>query len=242
MTIDARIGVALGSFDLDASLHVESGHTIGLIGPNGSGKTTTLRVIAGLTPLDRGEIRLAGRVVDDASAVFVMPEKRRVAMVFQEHRLLPHLSVRDNVAFGLRARGESKRRAREIADRWLTRVGAARFASTPTRALSGGQAQRVALARALATAPDVLLLDEPMAALDQTSRDEIRELLAVELERFTGTSMLVSHAPDDVRTLTDSIVVLDEGRVAQQGSFDDLAARPSSDWVARWMQATPTNR
>ncbi|MEY2451580.1 MAG: molybdate transport system ATP-binding protein [Acidimicrobiaceae bacterium] len=233
MTLAAHVGMTLGSFNLDVNLHVPSGRTLAVVGPNGSGKTTLLRALAGLTPLTSGHITLDEERLDDPTAdVFRPPEARPVAMVFQEHVLFPHLSALDNVAFGARARGRSKTDARHHARDWLDRVGLADRADAYPRDLSGGQAQRIALARALASDPSLLLLDEPLAALDATTRIDVRRDLRRHLSTFGGVRVLVTHDPVDAAVLADDIVVLDHGRIVQSGTPEDITARPRTPWVA----------
>ncbi|MEY2432124.1 MAG: molybdate transport system ATP-binding protein, partial [Acidimicrobiaceae bacterium] len=229
----ADIGVTLNGFTLDLSLDVPNGRTVAVVGPNGSGKTTLLRTLAGLTPLTSGRLTLDGRVLDDPAAdVYEPPEARPVGMVFHDHALFPHLSAVDNVAFGARARGRSRADSRAHAFSWLDRVGLSDRAHTYPAELSGGQAQRVALARALATDPGLLLLDEPLAALDATTRIEVRRDIRRHLSTFDGVRIVVTHDPIDAAVLGDEILVLDHGRVAQRGTPDDIAARPRTPWVA----------
>lgn len=239
MTLRARLGVTLGGFDLDVELDVEPGEVVALLGPNGAGKTTVLRALAGLTPLDRGRIEVstadptAVHVLDDPVAgIFVPPERRPVGVVFQEYLLFPHLSVLDNVAFGLRARGVDRRVAAGHAHTWLERMGLDGFADRRPASLSGGQAQRVALARALATDPDVLLLDEPLAALDVGTRGGVRRELRRHLDGFTGSRLLVTHDPVDAQVLADRVVVLEHGHIVQAGTLADVTAHPRSRYVA----------
>jgi molybdate transport system ATP-binding protein len=153
-------------------------------------------------------------------------------MVFQDHALFPHLSALDNVAFGLRARGTGRQPARDQARRWLERVGLGDRADARPDELSGGQSQRVALARALATNPALLLLDEPLAALDATTRIEVRRDLRRHLSTFEGVRVVVTHDPVDAAVLADDVIVLDEGRVTQYGTPAMITARPRSPWVA----------
>ena len=212
--LTARIGVTFPSLSIDVSFSIGQGERIGLVGPNGSGKTTILRTIAGLQPIDTGIIRIGDRVVDDPSArILLPPQVRRVGVVFQDYRLFPHLSAVDNVAFGLRQRGVHRRAALAQAMNWLERVGLTDHARHRPAALSGGQAQRVALARALATEPDVLLLDEPLAAIDMASRAMLRGEIAQHLVGFTGATIVVSHQPDDIAALTTRIITIDRGRL-----------------------------
>ena len=233
MTLDAHVGRRLGPLDLDIELSVEPGEVVALLGPNGAGKTTAFRCLAGLLPLDDGYIRLDGVVLDDPVAGrFVPPERRPVAVVFQDYLLFPNLSVLENIAFGLRARGTSAREARARASVWLERVGLADRSAERPRVLSGGQAQRVALARALATEPRLLLLDEPLAALDAGTRNEVRRDLRQHLASVDGVRLLVTHDPVDAYALADRVVIVEAGRVAQQGSLADVTARPRSRYIA----------
>jgi molybdate transport system ATP-binding protein len=232
MKLDARVQVTLGELDLDVALAADQGETVAILGPNGAGKTTLLRALAGLVPLDHGCIRLGGTILDDGAGVFVPPERRPIGVVFQDYLLFPNLSALENVAFGLRSRGARRTEARAVAAEWLDKVGLADRASAKPRELSGGQGQRVALVRALATRPRLLLLDEPLAALDQTARIEVRHELRTHLATFDGIRLLVSHDPLDAATLADRLVVLEHGRVVQSGTFVDLATRPRSRYVA----------
>ena len=171
MSLTADVGVTVGDFSEQMVLEVGDGEVVAVLGPNGSGKSTLLRALAGIQPLRAGRIELDGVVLDDpALGTLVPPEHRACAMVFQDYLLFPHLSVRANVAFGLRNRGASRAEAASRALQWLDRMGVAEVASMKPGRLSGGQAQRVALARALAVDPRLLLLDEPMAALDVAHR------------------------------------------------------------------------
>jgi molybdate transport system ATP-binding protein len=233
MTLVADIGVTVGRFSLDVQLTVAPGQTAAVVGPNGSGKTTLLRTLAGLAPLTRGRIELDGTVLDDpARGIFVPPEQREVGMVFQDNALFPHLTALDNVAFGVRARGGNRHDARLNAIDWLDRVGLADRVDAHPDELSGGQSQRVALARALATGPNLLLLDEPLAALDATTRGDMRRELRHHLASFPGVRVVVTHDPVDAAVLADEIVVLHDGTVAQAGSPSDITAHPRTAWVA----------
>jgi molybdate transport system ATP-binding protein len=233
MTLRADLTVELGTFTLGCDLEVAPGEVLAVLGPNGSGKTTLLRSIAGLQPIDRGRIDLDGTVLDDpASQLFVPPERRPVGVVFQQYLLFEHLSALDNVAFGLRARGTPRAEARRRALDWLGRVGLDERAGARPRELSGGQAQRVALARALAIDPQILLLDEPLAALDATTRRQVRRDLRRHLDGFDGVRILVTHDPVDAYALADRVAVLDHGLVVQTGTISEITAHPRSRYVA----------
>ena len=232
MSLDAHVRLTLGTLELDVELHADAGETVAILGPNGAGKTTLLRALAGLTPIDAGCIRLGDEVLDDGRRIFVVPERRSVGVVFQDYLLFPHLSAIDNVAFGLRSRGANRARARRAAAIALERVGLAATAPVKPRELSGGQAQRVALARALATEPALLLLDEPLAALDHRARGEVRRELRAQLATIPGIRVLVTHDPFDAAALADRLVIVEHGRVIQSGSFADISARPRSRYVA----------
>ncbi|OLF07895.1 ABC transporter ATP-binding protein [Actinophytocola xanthii] len=232
MTLHAALRVDRGTFRLDLTLTVEPGEVVALLGPNGAGKTTALRAVAGLLPVDAGQVRLDEEVWDEPPTVFVPPERRGVGVVFQDYLLFAHLSVLENVAFGPRARGMDRAGARERARSWLERVGLADRAAARPRALSGGQAQRVALARALVTEPAVLLLDEPLAALDASTRLHVRSSLGHHLAEYGGRTLLVTHDPLDAMVLADRIVIVEHGQVVQQGAPAEVARRPRTDYVA----------
>jgi molybdate transport system ATP-binding protein len=233
MSLLLRGAVQRGEFTVDADLAVADREVVALLGPNGAGKTTLLRAIAGLEPLRHGRIELAGRVVDDADRVFVPVEQRRVGLVFQDYRLMPHLSVLDNVAFAARAAGAGRRAARQAASPWLDRLDLHALAGRRPSELSGGQAQRVALARALAMRPDALLLDEPLAALDARTRLEVRLELRRHIARFDGPVVVVTHDAVEAMVMADRLLVVEAGRVVQQGTAADVARRPATDYVAR---------
>ncbi|CAN5761360.1 ABC transporter ATP-binding protein [soil metagenome] len=231
--LSAQVAVTLGTLDLDVSLDVAAGEVVALLGPNGAGKTTLLRALAGLVGLRSGRVELDGRVLDDtAHGVCVSPELRGAGMVFQDHLLFPHLTAADNVAFGLRARGMTAGPAREVAVDWLARVGLPDAARAKPRALSGGQAQRVALARALAFEPSMLLMDEPLSALDVEARLAIRRELRAHLEAFGGPCLVITHDPVEAIALATRLVIVEAGRVVQDGSIEDVTQRPRSTWIA----------
>ena len=231
--LSAHVTVTLGEFTLDVALEVGAGEVVALLGPNGAGKTTLLRCLAGLQSLQTGRVTLAGRTLDEpATGLRVPPEERSVSMVFQDHLLFPHLSAVDNVAFGLRARRMPPGQAREQALDWLARVGLPGVAQLRPHQLSGGQAQRVALARALAYEPHMLLLDEPLSALDVEARLATRRDLRARLEAFVGPSVVITHDPVEAFALAERLVILEKGRIVQDGSIDDVTQRPRSAWVA----------
>ena len=234
MSLDARVQLGRGDFSLDLSLDAADGDTIGLLGPNGSGKSTTLRCLAGLDAPQTGRIDIAGvTVVDTTRGIDLPPEQRSVGFVFQDYLLFPHMSVLDNVAFGLRARGEARQSAERRAREWLDRLEIGDLASRKPGRLSGGQAQRVALARALVIEPDLLLLDEPLAALDAGTRASVRSLLRRHLADFHGAVVMVTHDPMDAMVLADRVVVLEDGHAVQAGTPGDVARRPESTYVAQ---------
>ena len=232
MSVAAEVQLRLGSLHLDVSIDIAPGEVVAVLGPNGAGKSTLLRALAGLQPIDAGRIAIDATVVDDSDAVFVEPERRPIGVVFQQYLLFEHMSVLENVAFGLRARGTAKADARRVAAEWLDRVGLSDYASQRPRALSGGQAQRVALARALAPDPRLLLLDEPLAALDVGTRASVRRDLRHHLASFDGMRLLVTHDPVDVYALADRVVILESGRIVQTGTLAEVTARPRSRYVA----------
>jgi molybdate transport system ATP-binding protein len=231
--LDCEIRLSIGALHLDVTFRVAPGELIVLVGPNGAGKSTLLRALAGLLPIDGGRIALDRDVLDDpASGTFVLPAQRSVGVVFQEGLLFDHLSVGENVAFGLRSRGVASRTARHVAAEWLARLGLENGAELRPRQLSGGQVQRAALARALAFEPRLVLLDEPFAALDATTRVEVRRELRRHLDSIDAPKIVVTHDPIEAMALADRIIVLEAGRVSQQGTSDDVRLHPRSRYVA----------
>ncbi|QBI55914.1 ABC transporter ATP-binding protein [Streptomonospora litoralis] len=226
--LDARLVVDRGAFRLEAGLRARPGEVVAVLGPNGSGKSTALRALAGLESLSSGRILLGGRDITVAPA-----ERRPVGMVFQDYLLFGHLSALDNVAFGPRCAGAGRAEARALAAELLETVGLADHAAARPRALSGGQAQRVALARALAVRPRLLLLDEPMAALDVHTRASVRSWLRHRLAALDYATVLVTHDPLDAMVLADRITVLESGRVVQEGAPGEVAQHPRTGYVAR---------
>jgi molybdate transport system ATP-binding protein len=230
VTLEASVRVRRDDFTLDVELNVRAGETVAVLGPNGAGKTTLLRALAGLDEM-AGRVALDGEILEDsARGIHVPAERRRVGLVFQDHVLFPHLSVLENVAFGLRA--QRKPHAAAAAQKLLDDAGLGDRAGALPRALSGGQGQRVALLRALATEPRLLLLDEPLSSLDISVRAEVRRDLARQLASFRGVRLLVTHDPLEAIAIADSLVVLEHGTIVQAGSPDDVTARPRSRFVA----------
>jgi len=233
VSLQAQLQARVGSFDLDVDLSIAPGEVVALLGPNGAGKTSVLRALAGLLTIDAGRIALDGIVLDEPANAIRMPvEQRPIGVVFQDYLLFPHLSVLENVAFGLRSRGVGRTTATARARSWLDRVGLGPAANRKPGSLSGGQAQRVALVRALATDPALLLLDEPMAALDVSTRVELRRELRQHLESFGGVRLLVTHDPVEAMAMADRLIVLEHGRVLQTGSPAEVTQRPRSRYVA----------
>ncbi len=234
--LQARIVLQRGDgFSLDIALAIPAGRTLALVGPNGAGKSTVAAALAGLLSLDSGEITLSGTLLDGpATGAFVPPQDRRLGLVFQDNVLFPHLTVLENVAFGLRSRGVPTAHARSQAAAWLERVGLAGLDDRRPGELSGGQAQRVALARALVTDPAMLLLDEPMAALDVRTRGEVRAFLSQHLASFSGPRLLITHDPSEALEMADEICVLEGGRITQTGSPDEIRMRPRTAYVAEF--------
>ncbi|MFF0409196.1 ABC transporter ATP-binding protein [Kitasatospora sp. NPDC004745] len=232
--LDARLRVDRAAFTLDLALTAAPGEVVALLGPNGAGKSTALRALAGLLPLTGGHLRLDGVLLEDPGRRVCTPaEERPVGVVFQDYLLFPHLSALDNVAFGPRCQGRPKRAARAEASVWLDRMGLAEHASARPGRLSGGQAQRVALARALAVRPRLLLLDEPLAALDARTRLDVRSQLRRRLAEFEAVAVLVTHDPLDAMVLADRLVVIEDGHEVQSGSPAEVARRPRTDYIAR---------
>jgi molybdate transport system ATP-binding protein len=234
MSLSAEITVTRDGFRLEIAVSVGDGEVVVLLGPNGAGKSTVLNVIAGLLRPAGGRVVSDGIVLVDPSArVHKPPQDRQVGLVVQDYLLFPHLSALENVAFGLRARGVPREAARREAASWLERLGVAELSRRRPSTLSGGQAQRVALARALAVQPRILLLDEPLAALDAGTRPAVRADLRRHLRGFAGATVVVTHDPLEALVLADRIAVLEDGSVVQQGTPAELARHPRTDYVAR---------
>jgi molybdate transport system ATP-binding protein len=233
--LDARLRVRRGSFLLDAELHVERGEVLALLGPNGSGKSTLLGALAGLVPLESGMVVVSGRTLTrhgGRDRVSVPPERRGVGLLGQDPLLFPHLSALENVAFGRRARGVAKRVAREDARKWLRDVGLDGFGARKPAQLSGGQQQRVAIARALAARPEVMLLDEPLAAVDVQTASAMRQLLRERLVETDTTTILVTHDVMDALVVADRVAILQDGRIIDEGPNARVLGVPRNQFIA----------
>ncbi|BAJ64995.1 ABC transporter ATP-binding protein [Anaerolinea thermophila] len=216
----------------DLSLDLPAGQILALVGPSGCGKTTTLRLIAGLECPDRGKIFINGRLMA-SSLVFVPPERRGVGMVFQDHALFPHLTVFDNVAFGLR--GKPRTQVRQTVHAMLEMVGLQALAGRYPHALSGGERQRVALARALAPRPVLVLMDEPFSSLDADMRLEMREQVRGILKEMGATVVFVTHDQEEALFMGDRLAVFREGRMEQLGTPEEIFHASTSRFVAEFM-------
>ena len=226
--------VRRGDLTVALTFSVEPGEVLAVLGPNGAGKTTLLRALAGLTPVSGGRLTLDSVVLDDAdTGEFVEPAQRPVGLVFQNYRLFPHLSVLDNVAFAARSRGLGRAQSRAQAMPWIDRFSLGPLVARTPQELSGGQAQRVALARALAGEPKLLLLDEPLAALDARTRLNVQAELRRHLAEFSGPALLVTHDPLEALVLADRLLVVEGGRMVQHDTPAEVARRPATDYVAR---------
>jgi len=216
--VKASVAVERSDFTVSLSIDVEPGQTLALLGPNGAGKSTVLQALAGLVD-STGSITVGDRRIDNLE-----PEHRRIGYVFQDYLLFPHLTVLDNVAFGA---------TKPVARDWMDRLGIADLATKRPTQLSGGQAQRVALARALATSPDLLLLDEPLAALDISIRDSVRDELAAYLREVEVPTIVVTHSFEDVAALADHVIVIEHGVATQRATVRDLVRSPATPYVER---------
>ncbi|HEY8115992.1 MAG TPA: ABC transporter ATP-binding protein [Actinomycetota bacterium] len=233
MTLSVNVTIRRGTFAVRASFDARRGSTTAVLGPNGSGKSTLVSSMAGLVPPEEGSIVLDGTVLDEpAAGVYLPPERRPIGVVFQDLLLFPHLSALENVEFPLLARGVARREARDRAEHLLRRLEVVERARAEPRDLSGGEAQRVALARALVAEPALLLLDEPLSALDVGAGARLREILRDELERFPGIRILITHDPVEAFTMADRLVIVEDGRVTQIGTPEEIRSAPRSRYAA----------
>jgi molybdate transport system ATP-binding protein len=231
VSLDARVRLSRGAIDVDVSLRAEPGQVVGVLGPNGGGKTTTVLALAGILRVAEGHVRVDGQAWDDGRRA-LPPEQRTVGLMLADSLLFPHLTALDNVAYGPRSRGVDRHRARDRAREELGRVDLLERASSRPRQLSSGQQARVALARALAPDPSLLLLDEPLAALDPDTRARTRSDLATRLTAYGGITVLVTHDPLDALTLADHLVFVEDGHVTQSGTPAEVLSEPRSPYVA----------
>ncbi|MER7796105.1 ABC transporter ATP-binding protein [Microbacterium sp. NPDC096154] len=231
VALAADVTVQRGGFRLETEVTVPQGEVTAVMGPSGAGKSTLLGAIAGTVRLTSGSIRLGDGTVITRRR-HPSAARRGVVLLGQDARLFPHLSVRDNVAFGLRVRRMAKARARQLADEWLWRVGLSGSGDHRPRELSGGQQQRVALARALAVAPRLLLLDEPLTGLDAETASGIRAVLREQLSATRTTALVVTHDAFDAAALARSVVVIENGRVTQRGAVRRVLETPATRFVA----------
>ncbi|MDO3401748.1 ATP-binding cassette domain-containing protein [Mycolicibacterium neoaurum] len=230
----ARVTAGLRRRGIEFDVSLADGEVLAVLGPNGAGKSTLLMMIAGLLRPDSGRIELGETVLTDAAAgIFVPPHARGIAMLSQQAMLFPHMTAEANVAYAPRCRGLSRSAAREQARQWLTAVDAMELAARRPAELSGGQAQRIAVARALAAEPRLLLLDEPMAALDVTAAPAMRRLLREVLRESGRTAIIVTHDLLDALALADTVVVIDDGHVVESGNVREVLSEPRSDFAAR---------
>ncbi|MHC6223040.1 sulfate/molybdate ABC transporter ATP-binding protein [Arthrobacter sp. MMS24-S77] len=228
-----HIDATVRARNLDVSLSVGPAETVAILGPNGAGKSTLLSVAAGLLRPDAGSARLGERVLfdlDGGSRVWTPPHLRGTALLAQEPLLFPHLSVLDNVAFGPRSAGASRAQSRERARHWLAEVDVTHLAERKPGQLSGGQAQRVAVARALAASPELLLLDEPMSALDIHAAPHLRRLLKRVLSG--RRALIITHDVLDALMLADRVIVMEKGGIVEEGATRDVFRRPRSQFAA----------
>ena len=233
MSLAAHITTTVGTVTIDAELTCQAGETVALLGPNGAGKSTLLTAIAGLRAIDDGYIRIESTSVDEpARAIFLPPEHRRVGVLFQDYLLFPHMTVRQNIAFGPKNLGITPE------GEWIAALGLTDLLDHKPNELSGGQAQRVALARALSTSPRLLLLDEPLAALDASTKQAVRAELRSFLQQFQHGTVIVTHDPVDALVLADRIVVLEDGRVTQEGPTAVVAREPRTEYLATVLGVT----
>ncbi len=229
MTLHLQATVAERGFDV--SLDVAEGHTLAVLGPNGAGKSTLLSILAGLLRPDSGRADLDGESLFDLSrGLWLPPHRRGISLLAQEALLFPHLTALENVAFGPRSAGRPRAEARASAHRWLAAVEAAELGASRPAQLSGGQAQRVAIARALAPEPRLLLLDEPLAALDVAVAPTLRRMFRTVLAG--RTAIVVTHEVLDALTLADRVVVLGEGKIVEQGATAEVLQRPRHPFTA----------
>ena len=231
--LDVRVEVRRNGLVVNATLEAPAGRTLAMLGPNGAGKSTLVGAIAGSVRISRGIVSVGDRILEDTErGIRVPPEERRVGLMFQDHLLFPHLSVLENVAFPARSQGRARSAARAVAQDWLDRVDIGDLADRRPHQLSGGQAQRVALARTLASDPTVLLLDEPLAALDVGTRSTMRRMILEHLDSFEGPRLVITHDPVEAFSMADTVLIMEEGQIVQTGTPEEIRRRPRSSYTA----------
>jgi len=228
MSLELSFGLTLGSLELDVDVVCDG--VTAVMGPNGAGKTTLLRACVGAITPERGRIALRGRALFDERGVNLPPELRNVAYVPQGLALFPHLSAFDNVLFACRTGTEASKR--ETARRLLAELELDRIAERMPAELSGGEQQKIALVRAMAAEPELLLLDEPLSALDPTARPRLRRFLTIWLAETDLPALVVTHDPTDAAEFADALLVLEDGKVSQYGALDEVSVRPATEFVA----------
>ncbi len=222
----------------DVSLKIKREESLAIVGPSGSGKTTLLRVIAGLEAPDSGEIRINGHQASHRGKIVLPPNKRRLGMIFQDLSLWPHLTVRENLEFGLKSQGMRKS---ERSERIKTALGMVEMNGHPDRyprSLSGGEKQRVALARTIVPEPEIMLMDEPLSSLDTVLKSEIQDMIVRLVRKLKVTLIYVTHDREEALAMADKIVVLINGCIIQTGSASDLLENPKTDFVKKFMRRT----
>lgn len=243
MTLAVDLRARRGNFVIEAAFTIRPGHTAAVIGPNGSGKTTLISALAGLLPLEQGSIRFEDEAFDDIGAeLHLAPGLRGIGLVPQEGLLFPHMTLLENVAFPLRARRVARAECRARAMMWLERMAIAHRAETRARDVSGGEARRAALSRALVGEPRILLLDEPFAGLDIDARAGLQELLWKTVESFSGVRLIVTHDPEEALAHADQLVVLENGKVIQSGTPDEVKRDPRSPFIASFLNRHHASR
>lgn len=216
--LEARVTLHRPDFVLDVDLTLQPGEVVLLTGDNGAGKSTLVRAIAGTIPIDAGRIAIGGRVVDEpGTRTFVAPERRSIGLVHQDARPFPHLTAIENVAFGLRSRGESRASARRTAVELLVDHGLEGLADRRGSQVSGGEGRRIVMARTLAVRPDLLLLDEPLSAIDESARAALVGVLRSVAADHDASILLVTHDPDELHSIADRRLHLVEGRLSPRG-------------------------
>ncbi len=234
--LEADFTAPRGDLVLEASLTVQRGETVALVGPNGAGKSSILHVLTGLVPISSGSVMMDSVFWDDAPKDVHIPTHRRdLAVLFQDLRLFPHLNVRDNIAFGLRARGRLEQDISSQVDEVLERFELISKGRSRPKELSGGEQQLVALARAVVCRPSLLLLDEPTASLDNSMRPKVRRILRDVLADQSRANLIVTHEPVDALNLADRVIVVEGGRSGENGPIEEIARRPHSRYAASFV-------